>query len=195
MADAKWIKIVTDIFDNRKIKQIETFPQGDSLVIIWVKLLCLAGKINDNGLIYLTEKVAYTEEMLAAELGRPINLIRIALRTFEQFRMIEIVDGVIVICNWEKYQNANSLERMREKGRIRTARCRAKQKALIEEKKAANNGVTLQVTQPVTLPVTRCNAIEKDIDIDIDNKRENKERKENVTLPSRERLVSPDEKE
>ena len=55
MADIKWIKIVTDMFDNRKIRQIECLPDGDSIIVIWMKLLCLAGQTNDNGMVYFTK--------------------------------------------------------------------------------------------------------------------------------------------
>ena len=61
MAEVKWVKIVTDIFDNRKIKQIESLPEGDTIIVIWFKLLCLAGTINDNGNVYITQEIPYTD--------------------------------------------------------------------------------------------------------------------------------------
>lgn len=57
MADVKWIKIAVDMFDNRKIKQIGSMPEGDSLLLMWVQLLCLAGNVNDGGFIYLTKEM------------------------------------------------------------------------------------------------------------------------------------------
>ena len=49
MADVKWIKIATDIFDDEKILLIESLPEADSIIVIWFKLLCLAGKQNNSG--------------------------------------------------------------------------------------------------------------------------------------------------
>ena len=46
-AEVKWIKITTDIFDNRKIKIIEKMPDGYAIIVAWVKLLCLAGMSTD----------------------------------------------------------------------------------------------------------------------------------------------------
>ena len=89
--EVKWIKIVTDIFDNRKIRQIEVMPDGDSILVIWFKLICLAGRINDNGLVYVTEDIPYTDEMLAAQFNRPLATVRLALNIFQKFKMIEIV--------------------------------------------------------------------------------------------------------
>ena len=45
MGAVKWIKIVTDIFDDEKMLLIESLPSSDAIIVIWFKLLCLAGKI------------------------------------------------------------------------------------------------------------------------------------------------------
>ena len=39
MADIKWIKITTDIFDDEKILLIESLPEADSIIVIWFNLL------------------------------------------------------------------------------------------------------------------------------------------------------------
>ena len=109
MADVKWIKITTDIFENRKIRQIEFLPDGDAIIVIWVKLLCLAGNINDSGFIYLTKEIPYTDQMLATQFNRPLATVQLALKTFEQFGMIEIIDNVLHISNWEKDQSVDRL--------------------------------------------------------------------------------------
>ena len=157
MADVKWIKIVTNIFDNRKIKQIEIMPDGDTILVIWFKLICLAGSINDNGLIYLTSEIPYTEEMLAAQFGRPLPVVRLALRTFESFGMIEVVDNFLCLPSWEKYQSAEKLATMRSKNAERQARFRERKRAEMAEK-----------TVTPALPVTLHNALDIDRDIDTD---------------------------
>ena len=158
MADIKWIKIVTDMFDNRKIRQIECLPDGDSIIVIWMKLLCLAGQTNDNGMVYFTKDIPYTEQMLSQQFNRPLTTIQMALKTFEQFGMVELVDNILHISNWEKYQNIEGMEKIREQTRKRVAKHRANQKLL-------ESNVTCNVT------VTQSNAtdIDKDIDKDIDN--------------------------
>lgn len=161
MAEVKWIKLATDIFDNRKIRLIEKMPEGDGIIVIWLKLLCLAGTVNDRGYIYLTQDVPYTEEMLATQFDRPLAMIRLALTTFERFGMIEIVDNFLLLPSWEKYQNTDGLDKIREQTRSRVAKHRELQKALPSE---------CNVT--VTLPVTQCNATEEEIDIDRDIKKE-----------------------
>lgn len=130
MADVKWIKIATDIFENRKIRQIENLPDGDAIIVIWVKLLCLAGNINDSGMVYLTKEIPYTDQMLSTQFNRPLTTIQLALKTFEQFGMIEIIDDILHISNWERYQNIEGMEKIREQNRIRKQRQREKEKRL-----------------------------------------------------------------
>lgn len=131
MSDVKWIKIVTDIFDDEKILLIESMPEADSLIVIWFKLLCLAGKNNNSGVFTLSDKIPYTEEMFSTIFRRNINTVRLALGTFEQFGMIEIVDGVITIPNWGKHQNFDRLEAKTNYMRGYMRDYREKQKALI----------------------------------------------------------------
>ncbi|KUR61206.1 phage replisome organizer N-terminal domain-containing protein [Bacillus sp. AM 13(2015)] len=134
MAEIKFVKLSTNMFDDEKIKLIEQMPESDTLLIIWVKLLAQAGKTNASGYIYLSENVPYTEEMLSAIFNRPLGVVRMALNTFKQFGMIEINDNhYISICNWEKHQNVDAMNKIREDTRKRVAKHREKQKALALE--------------------------------------------------------------
>lgn len=162
MADVKWIKIAVDMFDNRKIKQIGSMPEGDSLLLMWVQLLCLAGNVNDGGFIYLTKEIPYTDEMLATQFNKPISTVRLALKTFEQFGMIEIINNMIFLSSWEKYQSIDRLTEIREQTRARVAKHREKQKLLAAGQLDGESNVTSNVT------VTQGNVLEKDIDKDID---------------------------
>ena len=62
MGDVKWINIVTDIFDDEKILLIESLPEADSIIVIWFKLLCLAGKQNNSGVFVMSNGLAYTDK-------------------------------------------------------------------------------------------------------------------------------------
>jgi predicted phage replisome organizer len=144
MAEIKWIKIVTDIFDDEKILLIESLPDGDSIIVCWFKLLCLAGKQNNSGVLMLSDRVAYTEEMLATVFRRPIQTVRLALETFEQFGMVEIINGAITIPNWGKHQNIEGIEKVRGQTRERVGRYRERQKLLL------SSGVCQYCGQPAT---------------------------------------------
>jgi len=155
MAEVKWIKITTDIFSDEKILLIEQMPDADSLLVIWFKLLCMAGKENNYGVFMMRNRMPYTEEMLATIFRRPLNTVRLALSTFEAFGMIDIEDEIITIPNWEKHQNIEGMEKIREQTRIRVARHREKQK----QARIAENNVTSTGNEAVT--VTLHNAIDK----------------------------------
>lgn len=135
MAGISWIKLSVNIFDDEKIKLIKSMPEGDAIILIWIQLLCLAGKTNDNGAVYIGQHMNYTDEMISTICNQPLNTVRIALKAFEEFEMINLgEDGLISISNWEKHQNIEGMERVREQNRIRKRRQREreKQKALPE---------------------------------------------------------------
>lgn len=172
MADVKWIKILTDIFDDEKMLLIESMPEADSIIVIWFKLLCLAGKQNNSGVFMLNDKIAYTDEMLATVFRRPLNTVRLALKTFEAYGMIEIVDTVYTIPNWEKHQSLDKLETAKEKNRQRVAAYRERQKLLATGGNDCNeNGNVTSVTG---------NDIDKNknrLDEDIEEKKEKNNKK------------------
>ena len=156
MEGLKWIKLATGLFNNRKIKQIESLPEGDTILAIWFKLLCLAGTINDAGLIYITKKMPYTVETLAEELRRPIKTVRMALTTFENFDMVAVAgDGILQIVGWAEHQGGAAVpETAAEKNRLRQQRYRDRQKMLPAGQTETAENVTENNESNVTRNVT-----------------------------------------
>ena len=130
MADVKWIKITTDIFDDEKILLIESLPDAYAIIVVWFKLLCLAGKQNNSGVFMMNDKIAYTDKMLATIFRMKETTVTMALKTFEEFGMIEIVDGVITIPNWGKHQNLDQLEERKQYMKNYMKEYREKQKQI-----------------------------------------------------------------
>lgn len=154
------------MFQSPKIQIIASMPEGDAILLIWVRLLCLAGQVNDGGKIYLAEDVPYTDEMLSTVFGKPVTIIRLAIETFRKFRMVEFLeDGTLSLCNWEKYQSEDKLAEIREQTRERVRKCRER-KQLAENAESASCNATGNATGNAT--VTLRNALDKDIDKDID---------------------------
>mgnify|MGYP001739965134 CR=1 FL=1 len=161
MSEIKWIKITTDIFDDEKICLIDALPDRDAIIVIWIKLITLAGKLNRKGVLAISKNIIYTDETLAQTFHRPLNTVRMALEVFEKFGMVEKIDGVIVLPNWEKHQNIDGMEKIKEQNRNRAARHRQKQKLLAQNNES---NVTNNVIDNVT--VRYCNAIDKELDKD-----------------------------
>lgn len=155
MADVKWIKLAVGLPNNRQLNQIRKIPNGDSIALMYIYLLCLAGEVNESGLIYLTPEVPYTDEMLATEFRMDLNTVRLGLDSLRSFGLIEIVDNIISLPTWEKWQAVDKLTEIRDQTRKRVAKHREKQKL-----------IQCNVTSNAT--VTQCNAT----DIDIDKEKE-----------------------
>ena len=141
-SDVKWIKITTDIFDDEKILLIESLPDSYAIITVWFKLLCLAGKQNNSG-VFLMGRIPYTDKMLATIFRMKETTVTMALRTFEDFGMIEIVDGVITIPNWGKHQSLDAYEKRKQRDRLYQAEKRAAQRALAEKSSDASSDVAL----------------------------------------------------
>ncbi|POO89209.1 phage replisome organizer, partial [Clostridium sp. 2-1] len=137
MADIKWIKLATCMPDDEKMKLIDAMKERDTIHYVWIRILLLGGKLNANGEIFLSEGKPLTSKMLAILFSRPIDAIKLALRVLSKFGMIEIApDKVIRIVNWDKYQNIEGMEKVREQNRKRAETHREKKKW---EKKAGKS--------------------------------------------------------
>lgn len=163
MADINWIKLRVDMFDDEKIKIIQSMPEGDAILVIWIRIIALAGKCNAKGLVLIEDEFPYSDEMLATIFNKPLATVRLALGTFEKFRMIERTEKGIYISNFEKHQNTEGMEKIREQARIRKQREREKKRALLEAgntpalpENSSENPETLpeNVTDNVTSHVT-----------------------------------------
>lgn len=185
MADVKWIKITTDIFDDEKILLIESLPDSYAIITVWFKLLCLAGKQNNSG-VFLMGRIPYTEQMLATIFRMKESTVTMALKTFEQFGMVEIVDGVITIPNWNKHQTLDAYEKKKERDRLYQAERRANQRALVA-------GVKSPVESSDTSPDSSSYVVVSDKEEDIERDKEEERKKKSVRENTRtlfERLAS-----
>lgn len=137
--DIKWIKLSTDVFNHRKIKMMEQMPNGDTIILIWLKLLVLASEINDGGMVYLTKSVPFTTKILTNVIGRPEEIVVTALATFKDYGMITIDDqGYIFIINWEKYQSVDKMMEIREYNRLAKQRERERKKDVNDKSMTVN---------------------------------------------------------
>ena len=75
-------------------------------------------------MVYFTKDIPFTDQMLSTYFNKPISTIQLALNTFQRFGMIDIVDELIHVSNWEEYQNIDGLEKIREQTRKRVQRHR-----------------------------------------------------------------------
>ena len=192
MADINWIKLRVDMFDDEKIKIIQSMPEGDAILVIWIRIIALAGKCNAKGLVLIEDEFPYSDEMLATIFNKPLATVRLALGTFEKFRMIERTEKGIYISNFEKHQNTEGMEKIREQARIRKQREREKKRALLE----AGNTPTLPETLPenVTDNVTS-HVTSRVTEREVTKQNKNKNKNKNIyNISSNEDIVETSEK-
>ena len=178
------------MFDDEKIKIIQSMPEGDAILVIWIRIIALAGKCNAKGLVLIEDEFPYSDEMLATIFNKPLATVRLALGTFEKFRMIERTEKGIYISNFEKHQNTEGMEKIREQARIRKQREREKKRALLEAgntpalPETLPENVTDNVTSRVTSRVT-----EREVT------KQNKNKNKNIyNISSNEDIVETSEK-
>lgn len=178
MCEVKWFKIYTDMYENEKLKLIDEMDDRDAIHYIWMRLLNQAGRTNDSGYIYLNKDIPFTEEMLSTIFNRPLNIIKIALTTLQNYKMIEFDDNnYLKIINWETYQNIEGMERVREQTRNRMRKLREKKKNEIKKE-----------IEECEEPVTEC-----DVTVTEQKENKNKNKKENKEIDKENTVVIIDE--
>ena len=160
MSDVNWIKITTNMFEDEKIDYIESMPEADTILMIWVRVLTMAGRSNMGGYILLTEEIPYTDEMLAHKFKRQLNTVKFALQTFAKLDMVAFDETGIKIANWDKHQNVQGLERIREQNKIR------KQRQRLTHKQQLAVGQITEGHGTVTEGSRTLSIIDKELEID-----------------------------
>jgi hypothetical protein len=107
--------------------------------------------------------------MLSAIFNRKKSTISLALKTFEQFDMVEIEDNDLInISNWGKHQNIEGLDKIKKQRRERQRKFREKKKQkLLNE----NSNVTGDVTE------TLSNGTELELELEVEEERDSKDNK------------------
>jgi predicted phage replisome organizer len=162
MSEVKWIKLMTNVFENEKLLIIETLPNGDSIIVIWFKLLTEAGKRNTSGVFSKKTKVGVSYiRMLSVLLKRSESLIKESLEIFIELGMLTEDDDALYINNWGKYQSVDKLEKQNEYMRKYMRNYRDKQKESVIDKPKNKVNAKLNINGP-----------DKDIDKDKEKEKE-----------------------
>ncbi len=177
-----WIKLAVDILDDAKIKIIRSHPDGNSIVVLWIGLLCLAMKSARPGIIEISDGIPYTIDDLSSAFNIEKKTVELGLALFAKYRMIDLFDGnTIEVINFAKHQSLERIEEKRALNRARVKEFREKQKcnALLTHESQKCNALLTHESQNV-MPQNR---IDK-------NKKENKNIYNNT--PAKAGFVLPD---
>lgn len=170
-----WLKLNDGFFKDRRIQLILGMRNGEKYLIFYLKLLCES--IRTEGLLRFNERIAYTDEMLAALTNMDIDTVLSAKEVLTQMELIEIWDDLTIHMNGSERMigsESDSAERVR---RYREKKEQAKLKAAEErEKLTAEKDTTGDVTEPLQRNVTnvtgalQCNIEYRDKILDIRDK-------------------------
>ena len=124
----KWIKISIDIFDNDKIIALLDRKNGDRAFRIYIRLLCLAASMNNDGVFELSDGRAMNLKTVAAfaRCDYP-TLYKMVIQLVELSLLKKREDtGAYYIPNWNYYQNGAAFRKIKERERKQKARAKAK---------------------------------------------------------------------
>lgn len=155
-----WLKLQNDFFKRHDIKIIENMPNGKDYIIFYLKLLCES--TTHEGRLRFSDEIPYSDEMLSIITDTNIDIVRSAIKIFEQLKMIDVLDdGTFFLRQVEKMigSETKSAERVR--------RFRENQKALQCNTNVAQRNIDIDIEKD----------IDKEIDIDINKKEIIKEKK------------------
>ena len=146
-----FIKFHIDFFDDTKIKIIKKLPSGPDIVLVWIHLLLLGMKSGRPGVIQVGDGIPFQLNQLANHLDVALDLLKMALSTFEKFKMIEYLeDNTIYITNFEKHQNLHKIEEANQKNKERVAKFREKKKLIAGKNGNAYSNITKTLPEPLS---------------------------------------------
>ena len=128
MAEEKkryWLKLEKDFLDSKYIKIIKGVPNGTDYILFYLALMLAS--VDTVGHLRFTELVAYNEQMLASLTDTNVDIVRSAMKLFQELGMIRILeDGTIFMPEVPRLTGKES----ESAERVRLFREREKQEAL-----------------------------------------------------------------
>lgn len=126
----EWFRLDSNFYNHPKIKGIEASDDKNGFFysLIWIKLLALASKCDDEGCIYMSKNVPFTLKTLAQEFNifdkKNTKKLQNCIEMFEKLSMIYKKDEFIFVKNWSLYQHIEEREKRKIQGKIRQKRFR-----------------------------------------------------------------------
>lgn len=170
-----WLKLKKDFFKRHDIMIIESLPNGNLICYFYLKLMLES--IDHEGELRFSENKPYTSEMLSSVFKMDVEIVKLALKTLEEFELIKVTeDGTIIV---EKLSSMVGYE-------SEWARKKAAWREQKEDTERTNEDNVLKC--PRNVPTKKDNVrqeieIEKEIEKEIEGKRNIKEKTPSRFIP------------
>ncbi|NOW85836.1 putative phage replisome organizer [Clostridium beijerinckii] len=106
MKERRYVRFRVDMYEDTKFKIMDRMPERDVIYYIWTRIVILAGRVNLDGNLYMSKNIPYTLKTLAIEFNRDESQVKLALDTFIDLEMVEVVEeNVYKVKNFAKHQN------------------------------------------------------------------------------------------
>ena len=90
-----WLKLHEHFFDRAVIRYLRKLPEGDTIVLIYLELLCIS--LGTGGYVYTDGLYKSMEEDIALMLGEEVMKVRLALTALEAAKLIRGgIHGVVL---------------------------------------------------------------------------------------------------
>ena len=182
MAEKKyyWLKLQKDFFKRHDIRIIESMTNGKDYILFYLKLL--VESVSHEGLLRFSDTIPYNEEMLSTITDTNVDIVRSAMKAFQELHMIEILeDETIFMSEVEKMIGSETDAHIREQNRIRQQRYRDNKKLeMLENTQKNETSETEEALHNVTVTLHRNAEIELDKEKEIE-KELDKEKRVNIS--------------
>lgn len=106
MKNRIYVKFRVDMYDDIKCKIIDTKARRDLIHYILARFIVLAGKVDLDGDLYVTENMPYTIQTLSIEFNRSYEEVEYAISILNELEIIHISEeNTFKVKNWSKHQN------------------------------------------------------------------------------------------
>ncbi|MCI9458600.1 MAG: hypothetical protein HFE44_16800 [Oscillospiraceae bacterium] len=113
--DVPWFKFPTNMFNNPAIILMQAEENGDSMVLLWIRLLNLFAQEASTGTLYMRgTKIPYTPDDLPKILRCNPDVIKAMLDIAQKYEMILIDGDLITIPNWLEYLDVKGMAERKE---------------------------------------------------------------------------------
>lgn len=86
-----WLRLQKDFFKRHDIRIVESMPNGKDYILFYLKVICESA--NHGGNLRFSETIPYSEEMLATITNTNVDVVRNAIKIFQELNMIEVLDN------------------------------------------------------------------------------------------------------
>lgn len=110
-----WLKLKEDFFDDKQVKYLRSLPDGDKIVITYLKMQLKS--LKTEGTIRYDQLLPTCEEELALMLDEELNIVKFTIKALQQINVIEILeDNTIYMIAMQELigKECESAERVRK---------------------------------------------------------------------------------